>query len=82
MGNKFLREIGADCHSALAVEVWSEDYSGHYPVINAEIYGKNKYISISANGSCSEDEAILQTLDEFYKKGGKDLLNEHNWYEF
>ena len=82
MGNKFLREIGADCHSALAVEVCSENYSGDYPRINAEIYGKNKYISISANESCSEDEAIQQILDEFYKKGGKDLLNEHNWYKF
>ena len=78
MGNKFLREIGADCHSALAVEVCSENYSGDYPGINAEIYGKNNYISISANESCSEDEAIQQILDEFYKKGGKDLLNEHN----
>lgn len=78
MGNKFLKEIGADCHSALAVEAWGEDHSGHNPVIHAEIYGKNEYISISDNGSGSEDEAIQQTLEEFYKKGGKDLLNEHN----
>ena len=78
MGNRFLKKIGADCHSALAVEAWGEDYSGHNPVIHAEIYGKNEYISISDNGSGSEDEAIQQTLEEFYKKGGKDLLNEHN----
>jgi hypothetical protein len=62
----------------LAVEAWGEDHSGHNPVIHAEIYGKNEYISISDNGSGSEDEAIQQTLEEFYKKGGKDLLNEHN----
>ena len=78
MGNRFLKKIGADCHSALAVETWGEDYSGHYPVIHAEIYGKNEYISISNNGSSSEDNSIQETLEEFYQKGGKDLLNEHN----
>ena len=78
MGNKFLREVGADCHSALAVKARGEDYSGHHPIIHAEIYGRSKYISLSSDGSSSEDEAILQALEEFYKKGGKDLLNEHN----
>ena len=78
MGNRFLKKIGADCHSALAVETWGEDYSGHYPVIHAEIYGKNEYISISDNGSSIEDDAIQEALEEFYQKGGKDLLNEHN----
>ena len=77
MGNKFLREVGADCHSALAVKAWGEDYSGNHPVIHAEIYGRSKYISLSSNESSSEDEAILEALEEFYKKGGKDLLNEH-----
>ena len=78
MGNRFLKKIGADCHSALAVEAWGEDHSGHYPVIHVEIYGKNEYISISNNGSSSEDNSIQETLEEFYQKGGKDLLNEHN----
>ena len=78
MGNKFLREVGADCHSALAVKARGEDYSGHHPIIHAEIYGRSKYISLSSDESTSEDEAILQALEEFYKKGGKELLNEHN----
>jgi hydroxymethylbilane synthase/uroporphyrinogen III methyltransferase/synthase len=78
IGNRFLKKIGADCHSALAVEARSEDHSRYYPVIHAEIYGKYEYISISNNGSNSEDNSIQEILEEFYQKGGKDLLNEHN----
>tara|TARA_Y100000768_G_scaffold181512_1_gene135951 strand:+ start:758 stop:1750 length:993 start_codon:yes stop_codon:yes gene_type:complete len=83
--NRFLKEIGADCHSSLAVSAIGElSENFNYSEINCIIYGKSRSYFLHAKGNKGEDghkgeDQVLQdVLKEFYNVGGEDLLNEHN----
>ena len=62
--NNFLNLINADCNSAVAVDYKDE-------VLQAEVYGKNEYIKLSA---LNAEEAFMR----FKELDGLRLLNEHS----
>ena len=78
MANRFLRKIGADCHSAVAINAHGENIADKYPFFEAEIYGKDKYIQIGQGEGIDEKWAVDTAIDQFYSWGGEKLLNEHN----
>jgi hypothetical protein len=78
MANRFLRKIGADCHSAVAINAHGDNIAGKYPFFEAEIYGKDKYIQIGNGEGSNEKSAVDTAIDQFYSWGGEKLLNEHN----
>ena len=62
--NNFLNLINADCNSAVAVDYMDE-------VLQAEVYGKEEFISFSA---LNAEEAFMR----FQELDGLRLLNEHS----
>lgn len=78
MANRFLRKIGADCHSAVAINAHGENIADKYPFFEAEIYGKDKYIQIDYGEGNDEKSTVDAAIDLFYSRGGEKLLNEHN----
>ena len=78
MANRFLRKIGADCHSAVAIHAHGKNIADKYPFFEAEIYGKDKYIEIGPGEGKDEKWAVDAAIDQFYSWGGEKLLNEHN----
>jgi len=78
MANRFLRKIGADCHSAVAIHAHGENIADKYPFFEAEIYGKDKYIQIGPGEGNDEKGVVDTAIDQFYSWGGEKLLNEHN----
>ena len=62
--SNFLNLINASCNSAVAVDYRDEE-------LQAEVYGKNEFISFSARNA---EEAFVR----FQELDGLRLLNEHS----
>ena len=67
-GHEVLKELNADCNSAIALEVKCDESSTD---IVGEIYGRNRYIYFYAN-------KVSDAIKTIKEKGGLELLNEHN----
>tara|TARA_Y200000002_G_scaffold49632_3_gene35666 strand:+ start:4528 stop:5436 length:909 start_codon:yes stop_codon:yes gene_type:complete len=67
-GHEVLKELNADCNSAIALEVKCDESSTD---IVGEIYGRNRYIYFYAN-------KVSDAIKIIKEKGGLELLNEHN----
>tara|TARA_Y100000996_G_C22030370_1_gene440638 strand:- start:150 stop:473 length:324 start_codon:yes stop_codon:yes gene_type:complete len=74
----FLNKINADCNSAIGFEAHDGSHSGRISFFNGQVFGLNSFIEFEGWSDDGIDVATELALKDFIKKGGKDLLDEHN----
>ena len=74
----FLNKINADCNSAIGLYAHDGGHSGRTSIFEGQVFGLSSFAEFSGWSEGNIDSAMEMAFEDFIKKGGKELLDEHN----
>ena len=74
----FLNKINADCNSAIGFNAHDGGHSGRDSFFEGQVFGLSSFAEFRGWSEHSIDLAMELAFEDFIKKGGKELLDEHN----
>jgi porphobilinogen deaminase len=74
----FLNKINADCNSAIGFYAHDGGHSGRTSIFEGQVFGLSSFTEFRGWSEGNIDSAMEMAFEDFIKKGGKELLDEHN----
>lgn len=74
----FLNKINADCNSAIGFYAHDGGHSGRTSIFEGQVFGLSSFTEFGGWSEGDIDSAMEMAFEDFIKKGGKELLDEHN----
>tara|TARA_Y100001934_G_scaffold97780_1_gene120615 strand:- start:723 stop:1739 length:1017 start_codon:yes stop_codon:yes gene_type:complete len=74
----FLNKIDADCNSAIGFYAHDGGHSGRTSIFEGQVFGLNSFLEFGGYSERDVYHAMESAFEDFIKKGGKELLDEHN----
>lgn len=74
----FLNKINADCNSAIGFNAHDGGHSGRDSFFKGQVFGLSSFADFGGWSEHGIDLAMELAFEDFIKKGGKELLDEHN----
>jgi porphobilinogen deaminase len=78
MYKSFLRNINADCNSAISVRsIGRDNFANREHKLLFQVFGKNEFFS-TEKADKDPQKVVKLAIEEFDRNNAQKLLNEHN----